>query len=460
MDSTKLATIASFPFVKHIVKNSGGGSKSRPFTDKFKSETSFLSVPSSDREILKFSPSDYYYGPSYHQIHMVNGDILHNLGFRGQGKVIAILDAGFLKVNVLKAFDSLWQNNQILGTCDFVSPGSNVFEGNIHGMMVLSVIGGNYPGRIIGTAPKASFWLLRSENGNGEYIIEEYNWVCAAEFADSVGADIISSSLGYTEFDDITMNHTCADMDGHTTPATRGANIAALKGMGVIVSAGNEGEHPWRCVSAPSDGDNVLSIAAVDSMGIRAAFSSVGVDTNGRVKPNIAAMGKNDVVFWTNDSIVRSSGTSFSCPLIAGMTACLWQARPDVTPARLYMSIEESSSHYTVPDSLTGYGIPDFSKALNILTIAGKSFSVSEVFPNPFTNGFTIRYNSAALQKVKLEIYDIVGHLVYLDINVTCKIGENLIHVKNLINLSQGIYLVRLHGESFSESVRVIKSGY
>jgi hypothetical protein len=207
-DASKLNVIASFPFVKKIVKNQGIINNYEPVEDKFRLEHSFSSIPSAEPKNLKSSPSGYNYGPSFRQIQMLNGNLLHEQGFRGQGKVIAVLDAGFLQVDRLKAFDSLWQNNQILGWRDFVNPGSNVFEEYIHGMMVLSVLAGNYPGYIIGTAPKADYWLLRSEQFDTEYLIEEYNWVCAAEFADSVGADIITSSLGYTTFDDPAMNHT------------------------------------------------------------------------------------------------------------------------------------------------------------------------------------------------------------------------------------------------------------
>jgi len=458
-DASKLNVIASFPFVKKIVKNQGIINNYEPVEDKFRLEHSFSSIPSAEPKNLKSSPSGYNYGPSFRQIQMLNGNLLHEQGFRGQGKVIAVLDAGFLQVDRLKAFDSLWQNNQILGWRDFVNPGSNVFEEYIHGMMVLSVLAGNYPGYIIGTAPKADYWLLRSEQFDTEYLIEEYNWVCAAEFADSVGADIITSSLGYTTFDDPAMNHTCADMDGHTTLITRGANIAAQKGMAVINSVGNEGGNQgWRCVSAPADGDHVFGIGAVDADGLYAGFSSVGVVDGDRIKPNVAAMGRNAVVFWTNDSIVTASGTSFSCPIIAGLTACLWQARPNATPSRIYKTIEESCSHYASPDSLTGFGIPDFSRAMTLLSISEKSESISKVFPNPFTRNFTIRYHSSFSEKIKISIYDYTGLLVYEDKNITCRIGENQIQVQNLINFSRGIYLVRLQGDSFSTIFRVIKS--
>jgi serine protease AprX len=454
-DSTKLDLIAALPFVKSILKNSGRNESTEPFTDKFSLENSFLTTLQAG---YKNFESGFDYGPSYHQIHMMNGDLLHNAGNRGQGKVIAILDAGFLKADTLHAFDSLWQNNQILGTRDFVNPGGNVFNEHIHGMCVLSVLAGDLPGQIIGTAPKASYWLLRSEDGDTEYIIEEYNWVCAAEFADSAGADIISSSLGYTRFKDISQDHTCADMNGSMTPVTRGANIASLKGMVVITSAGNDGDDlTWQCISAPADGDNVLAIGAVDSSGNYARFSSKGVVEGNRVKPNVSAMGKNAYVYWTDNTVVQRSGTSFSCPLVAGMAACLWQAMPEVTPARIYQSIEESSSHYSAPDSLTGYGIPDFSKALAILSMPEKQVLINNTFPNPFENAFTISLISERPGQAILEIYNLTGMSVYRNVNVNLRAGENRIEVKNLGYLISGIYLARVRGDSFSENFRLIK---
>ena len=302
------------PFVKHIVKNVfiKKLNNYEPY-DKHKLEEvshehfAHLTIPANLSNNI--NPL-YDYGPSFKQIHMLKGDSLHKMGYRGEGKVIAILDAGFYHADTLRPFDSLIANNQILGTRDFVHSGNNVYKENQHGMEVLSCMGGNIPGELIGTAPKAKFWLLRSEDVNSEYIIEEYNWVSAAEFADSVGADIINSSLGYTQFFDSVMNHTCDDMNGHTTPATKGANLAFSKGMIVVNSAGNYGGTPWKCVSAPADGFNVLAIAAVDSNGVRASFSSTGEATH-RVKPNISAMGKDAVVSSTIGTIMYASGTHF-----------------------------------------------------------------------------------------------------------------------------------------------------
>jgi serine protease AprX len=200
--------------------------------------------------------SSYFatYGTSFKQIQIHNGHLMHNEGYQGQGMHIAILDAGFYKVDQLSAFDSLWANNQILGVRDFVDGDMQVYDASDHGMKVLSTMAGNIPGQLLGTAPKASYWLLRSEQAATEYIIEEHNWVVAAEFADSVGVDIINSSLGYSDFDDASTSHTYADLDGNTTIITRAADIAASKGILVVTSAGNEGVSQWKYISAPADG--------------------------------------------------------------------------------------------------------------------------------------------------------------------------------------------------------------
>ena len=310
----------------------------------------------------------YNYGPSFRQIHMLMGDSLHRMGYTGAGMVIAVLDAGFSRADTLAVFDSLYLNSQVLGTMDFVTPGNNVYHEYEHGMEVLSCMAANWPGVIIGTAPGASFWLLRTEDIGSENIIEEYNWDAAAEFADSTGADIINSSLGYATFDDPTVSHSCSDMNGYTTPVTRAANLAFSKGMIVVNSAGNSLGSGWKCVSAPADGFGVLAVAAVDSNGTRASFSLPG-QASQRIKPNVAAMGQAVIIASSNGSFMHGSGTSFSSPILAGLVACLWQASPGWSNAEVIRAVELSSSHAAHPDSLLGYGIPDFVKALRIESV-------------------------------------------------------------------------------------------
>jgi subtilisin family serine protease len=299
------------------------------------------------------------------------------------------------------------------------------------------------PGKLIGTAPAASYWLLRPEDVGSEYIIEEYNWVSAAEFADSVGADIINSSLGYTRFDDTTQSHTCADMDGKTTPVTRGANMAVSRGMLVVNSAGNSGGSSWQCVGAPADGISVLAIAAVDSNKVLAGFSSRGVSTT-RIKPNVAAMGVMTVLSAPDGTIGRSNGTSFSSPVVAGMVACLWEALPDWSNSNIFRAIELSSSQASHPDSLLGFGIPDFYKAMiNISLNEYISSNRLTIFPNPVNDRFTMSHDGSLAGHTVVYILDQMGRVVFTH-EFTAGAGEKHHSLKLPDGLSGGCYLIRV----------------
>ncbi|MFH1160138.1 MAG: S8 family serine peptidase [bacterium] len=454
--------IEQLPFVLNVLKNGPKSLPTQPFDDKFAMEKPWLNPGSSGTPVSLKVADSAEYGLSFTQVHMVKTDLLHNLGFRGYGKVIAVLDAGFQNANSLSPFDSLWQNNQILGTRDFVTPGGNVFVGHPHGMEVLSIMGGYVPGQLIGMAPKASFWLLRSEDTGSEYLIEEYNWVSAAEFADSAGADIINSSLGYTVFDDSTQNHTCADMNGNTTPVTRGANIAFSKGILVVNSAGNGGGNlNFPCVSAPADGTDVLAIAAVDSLGQYASFSSTGQVNGAYVKPNVAAMGKLTVLAIPDGSISRSNGTSFSSPIVAGSAACLWQAYPQYSNATLKMAIEGSGSQYTSPDKYLGYGIPDFFKAFERLLRVNslKAPGSVSVYPNPFAGDDPLRMNIRLVtgQLLRLELVDITGRKILEKDNIPCAAGENTVSLSGLSGLKPGLYILKIQSQNGTDLHETIK---
>jgi len=455
-DTSVMAAIRALPFVQHVYKSTGGKNIIPEPANKFSLESAYSLTNGNPLVKSAKSPASYNYGISYTQIHQVMGDALHNLGFHGEGKMIAVLDAGFQNADIIPAFDSLRTNGQILGTKDFVLPGNNVYNEHWHGTAVLSIMGGNIPGTLVGTAPKASYWLLRSEDAPTENIIEEYNWVSAAEFADSVGADLIHSSLGYTTFDTPKYNHTCADMNGHSAPSTIGANFAASKGMAVVVSAGNEGGTGWNCMSAPADGDDVEAIAAVDASGTRASFSSVGVDTAGRVKPNLAAMGVQTVIAIPDGTIGLGDGTSFASPIISGLTVCLWQSHPSVSNFDLYQAMQRSASQYANPDSLLGFGIPNFSNAIIILKVDKPVLPVTSVFPNPFTGQLSVKFFCTREEPVDIVLVDQTARQV-LKLTTSGMQGENNFVLSSLSGLSPGIYFLKISGDDFTDTRKIVK---
>jgi serine protease AprX len=326
--------------------------------------------------LLKISTTKglYNYGASARQVMMHKGNFLHYIGLRGQGVIIGILDAGFNNFLTVSSLDSARSNGQILGTWDFVDNHASVNENNAHGMECFSVIAANLPGQFIGTAPKASFYLYRSENASSEYLIEEHNWVCAAERVDSIGGDMISSSVGYNEFDDPSMNHVYSEMDGNTTMVAIGADLAAKKGILVVNSAGNEGSNGWGKIITPADGDSVMAVAAVDSLLIPASFTSRGPSADGQVKPDVASMGVATIVQFPNNSIAPNNGTSFAAPNLAGITACLWQGFKEYNNYKIIETLKSAGHRASNPNDTVGYGVPDVKLALIRLT---KEFSTA-----------------------------------------------------------------------------------
>lgn len=408
--------------------------------------------------ILSRNTNIYNYGDAEGQINLINGIPLHNAGFRGEDMVIAVLDAGFDFVDTDMLFDSLRNDGRILGTKDFVTPGGNVYLAHYHGRMVLSTMAANIPGLMIGTAPKASYWLLRSENAGQEYVAEEYNWVSAAEFADSVGADVINSSLGYTEFDNPSQNHTYADMDGNTTVITNGADMAAAKGILVVNSAGNSGGGPWQYIGAPADGDSVFSIGAVDNSGFYASFSSTGPTADGRIKPNVVATGWGTAVSDGYNGVTFGSGTSFSSPIIAGMSACLWQAMPEKTNMEIQQAIMQSASQYYSPDSLLGYGIPNYQSAWWLLTSIDSNQDVKGnlalLYPNPFSKYINIKLTGNSKQVV-VKVFNSMGQVI---IN---KLVSSPVYRLDLNgysdSMSAGFYFVEVTDGKRVQTIKLIK---
>ena len=313
--------------------------------------------------------ADYFnYGAgSFNEINLHKGQILHNIGLRGQGMIIAMLDGGFLNYNTLDAMDSIILNNQVLDTWDFYSNNANVADDHPHGMQCLSIIAANIPGQFIGKAPKANFFLYRTEDTGSEYPIEEFNMVCGMERADSAGADVISASLGYSEFDNAAFNYTYSQMNGNTTISAIGADLAAKKGILFVNAAGNEGSATWHYITTPADGDSVLAVGAVNTAGAVGSFSSYGPSSDGQIKPDVASVGVSTVVQATNNTVVTGSGTSFACPNMAGLATILWQGFPEVPNMRIVRALREAGSIASAPNDRIGYGIPDLKAAFGTL---------------------------------------------------------------------------------------------
>jgi serine protease AprX len=361
-DAAALVKINSFPFVISTAPVAPlTNLQDNPVNKKL--DADFTDIPDNPAQSL-VTADHYSYGMSYGQVHLHNGEFLHNRGFRGQGMHMAVLDAGFLNYLTLPTFDSIRINNQILGTWDFVSRHASVNEDHPHGMNCLSTIAANMPGVFMGTAPQTSFYLYRTEEVATEYPIEEQNWIAGMERADSLGIDISSTSLGYFNFDNPTFNYTYANMDGNTTMSAKGADLAAKKGIIVVMAAGNEGNSAWHYIITPSDADSVMAVGAVNTSGTVGSFSSYGPSSDGQVKPTVAAVGVGAVV--ANPSTGQptfGNGTSFACPNMAGLTTCLWQAFPEINNMGIINVMQESATRATNPNDRVGYGIPDMKKA-------------------------------------------------------------------------------------------------
>ena len=370
----------------------------------------------SSRSIELLSDSGYY-GRAWNQIKMLNGHLLHQEGYRGKGVTMALCDNGYQSLDSIRAFDSIFLNNQILGTYDYVFDNDTVFDEGSHGTNVLSTIAAVLPDTLVGTAPESSFYLFVTEDNRSEKLIEEYNWVLAAEAADSLGVDIISTSLGYTiMYDEEENSHSYADMNGDVTPISKAADIAAKKGMLVVVSAGNSGSSDWHFIGAPADADSVLTVGSVDADGEISSFSSRGPSFDGRVKPNICAQGEQAALIGADGRVRTANGTSFSCPIIAGLSACLWQAHPEKSNMEILRAIEMSSSLSEQPDNDYGYGIPDFWKAHELLSdsiFVNFDDPTAKVWTlNPFAHQMRLFINSEGYQNCQLNIYSIAGKLI------------------------------------------------
>lgn len=394
---------------------------------------------------------DYSYGHSDWQLEMLGLDSFHKLGYTGKGITIALMDGGFYKVDTVEAFDSLWAQGRIKGYWDFLRNDTTAFwDYDGHGKYVLSIVGANWPDSMMGAAPGASFLLGRTEHVNKEVHLEEYAWIKGMEWADSMGADIIHSSLGYSVFDTLEGDYTYFDMDGETTIVTKATDIAHSKGMFVTNSAGNEGDDEWHYITAPCDGKHVLCIGAVDSNRLHADFSSYGPTPDGRIKPDVVAMGAGVTYIDNKAHLNTGDGTSFSGPLIAGFVACLKQAWPGMSNERIYQAVIQSADRYTTPDTAYGYGLPNILKADSLLNV----FSAVEdlrmrsvhVYPNPVVDVVTLEAN-IGIQKT--TVYNTIGSEL-----LSYSLGSVLDTTLDISTLPVGIYVLEVQLET---GIRVLK---
>ncbi len=322
------------------------------------------SLPRAKKDVLGYSGA---------AMRMLRGDTLFQLGFRGEGMRIAVFDAGFSYLYDHPAFDSLLARGQLLATRDFIRGQDRVDFSSTHGSQVLALLAADIPGRLLGSAPRAGYALMRTENTTSEFPLEECHWIAAIEWADSLGIDLVNASLSYQGFSRRSLNYPRDAFDGRTALSSRASTYARSKGMLVVVSAGNNGLIWHERVGAPADCPDALTVGAVDLQGEVAGFSSSGPTSDGRIKPDLVAPGKNVYVpAFPGRAIHTLSGTSFAAPLLAGLVACLWQAFPEVPPEEIVKALTSTASLAKTPERKAGYGIPDFAAAYRFLERQGK----------------------------------------------------------------------------------------
>ncbi len=391
------------------------------------------------------------YGLSLKGMELLNIPVMHRKGYYGSSVDIAVIDAGFYNMNTAQPFTHLFHDGRILGTKDFAQPGGDVYQADPHGTAVMSVMAALTQGELYGVAPNASYWLLRSEDATAEYITEEDNWVFAAEFADSVGAQIINSSLGYTTFDNPAEDHNYYDLDGNTTTIARAADIAASRGILVVNSAGNYGSGPWKYIGSPADADSVLAVGATDINGERATFSSVGPTADGRIKPDVMALGYQAALYSPYAQAAGfGNGTSFSAPAISGMAALFYNAFPGVSSFTLYNLFKSCSSRFNMPDTAMGFGIPDAycmycALAQNCNTDGASDFSVIHL-----NDYLLVSFELPQNETVSFKITDTGGRLMdeqQIDLQSGYNTWSIALQTKNM---AAGIYILNVSSKKFN----------
>ncbi|MBI1341370.1 MAG: S8 family serine peptidase [Terrimonas sp.] len=461
-DPAALVKIQSFPFVNTVNAvaprlNPAGGRTN----DKFGKETI---TPFAQGLSARTEETTVSYGQTYNQVHIHNGEFLHDRGFQGQGMVIAVLDGGFSSYKTNPAFDSARLNNQIYGEWNFVNNQRNTDTLSGHGMNCFSTIAANRPGSMVGTSPYSGYWLLITEDVNSEYPIEEHFWACGAEYADSVGADLISSSLGYQDFDDPSFDHLYAERDGKSTMITKAANMAARKGIIVMNSAGNYGTDPTqkKYISCPADGDSVIAVGAVSPLGNIASFSSWGPNSAGKVKPNVVSVGQGTVIANSLGNPVSGNGTSFANPNMAGLVSCLWQAFPEYNNMKIMDALQRSASRYNNPDDRFGYGIPNMRTAYYLLKSdrSRQQFGSNGWFratPDPFAGQIDASFIADNSGNITLYLKNALGNRLDSMIFNCDSLDYKTYQFTGLDNLPGGVYFIQYKSATKDSSIALSK---
>jgi len=437
-----LQTLANFSFVNHVryADFSLNNRNSKP--KNFQPVNKQLELQ-----------SNFNYGNSTNQIQMLNAQILHQQNYTGQGKIIAVLDSGFINVNSTAPFQRLFDNNLILGGYNFVSQNTDVYSLHNHGTSTLSCMGSFVDGQLIGTAPDASYYLFVTEDVAAENPVEESYWVQAAEEADRVGADVISTSLGYFGYDNPNYSYQYDNLTGDFAFASQGANIAFSKGIIIVASAGNTGNTNDPHINVPAEATNVFAVGAVKADESYALFSSIGPSFDGRVKPDVMAQGQQSTVANTAGEITSASGTSFSCPIMAGAITSFWSAIPWATNQQVLDFVKQSADRFLSPNDQFGYGIPNFQTALAIAQLSNNEseFKKFKLYPNPTSDKISIVFPND-IGEMNFVLYSNLGQKI-LERSIKKDVSEI-----SLEGNSSGIYFYTIESKSDFQLGKIIKN--
>jgi len=437
-----IQALTNFSFVNHIY-----------FADNSLNAKNFHPINNKPLNKNLNVQATFNYGNSSNQIQMINAQYLHENNNTGSGKIIAVLDGGFTAVNTIIPFNRMFNHNLYLGGYNYVAGNNDIFSTHFHGTMTLSCMAAYVDGQLIGTAPDAQYYLYITEDVTSENPVEESYWVEAAEEADKQGVDIISTSLGYFTYDNPNYSHTYSEMTGYSAFASQGANIAFSKGIIVVASAGNSGGSTNPYIGVPAEATNVLAVGAVQYDRTYANFSSIGPSFDGRIKPDVMAKGLDATVSDTLGSIITASGTSFSCPIIAGAIASFWSAFPNLTNQQVIDFVKQSSDRYSSPNNEYGYGIPDFQLAYNSVLLSTNNNVKNNflIYPNPFKENISVSC-SMELKNYKFILMNSLGQIV-MEKTIMNSFENDLF----LNNLSKGIYFYKIEGNSILQTGKLIK---